>query len=170
MMLAFGGINHSYVPDRDTGRRDGQAERQREWEQFSEHHSRVSTRPIRHSLVEGSWKNSPHVAHSKLVVPNGPIGRIGRLACGETRLGRWSCYVPVDTFSSRGTNSSGKAGCSSGRVNDEVRKMNQRGYVMPHTKKFREQLLKMAQVSGHRPHEITKGFGISVGSVLRWVK
>ena len=52
--------------------------------------------------------------------------------------------------------------------------MSKRKYVVPYTKEFgkefREQAVKMAQVSGRRPHEIAEEFGISPDSVLRWVK
>ena len=40
----------------------------------------------------------------------------------------------------------------------------------PYPKEFREQVVKMAQASGHRPREIAEEFGMSPDSVLRWVK
>ena len=42
--------------------------------------------------------------------------------------------------------------------------------MKPYPKEFREQVVKMAQVSGRRPREIAEEFGISPDPMLRWVK
>lgn len=50
------------------------------------------------------------------------------------------------------------------------RTIGKRDYIKPYPKEFREQVVKTAQASGHRPPEITEEFGISPDSVLRWMR
>ena len=48
--------------------------------------------------------------------------------------------------------------------------MSKPNYVKPYPKEFREQVVKMAQVSERRSQKIAEESGTSPDSVLRWVK